>query len=128
MVGPRPVVSAPVTTLPTTTKPVPKTTTTAPAQTTVPQTTVPHYDSTDINDVTEAARRLGHPPGGRHAMWPGGLLGRFELGRSGELRQHPGRIRLGTTRRVTGAAVSAVVRQHRDQGVDDVAAVRAIGR
>ena len=61
-------------------------------------------DSTDINDDADAARRLGHPPGGRHAVWPGGLLGRFELGRSGELRQHPGRIRLGTTRRVTGLA------------------------
>ena len=83
-------------------------------------------DDTDNNDVTDAARRLGHPPGGRHAVWPGGLLRRLELGRAGELRQHPGRIRLGTTRRVT-AQPSAVVRQHRDQGVDDVAAVRAIG-
>ena len=59
----------------------------------------------DIKDINDTVRRLGHPPGDRHAMWPGGLLGRFELGRSGELRQHPGRICLGTTRRVTGAAV-----------------------
>jgi hypothetical protein len=35
-----------------------------------------------------------------------GLLRRLELGRSGELRQHPGRICLGTTRRVTGPTVS----------------------
>src|SRR5207244_5089573 len=51
---------------------------------------------------------------------------RFELGRSGELRQHSGRICLGTARRVT-AQPSAVGRQHRAQGVDDVAAVPAIG-